>query len=68
MRTTPLSRLIDIQMAGNLRDHVRDCRAEGVDWRSLAADISERTGTRVSYETLRSWFEDEADQAVGGAA
>jgi hypothetical protein len=68
VRQTPLSRLIDVQLGGTLAALVRNERSQGKDWRTISALIFERTGTRVSYESLRSWFADELSDTLGGAA
>lgn len=70
MRQTPLSRLIEVTLALDLRAHVIAERTEGKDWRTIAADLSERSGHSVSHESVRSWFSDEADLVVreAGAA
>lgn len=68
MRQTPLSSLIDLQLGGRLRQLVLDERGKGSDWRTIAATIQDRTGTRVSYESLRSWFADELDAVIESGA
>lgn len=68
MRQTPLSRLIEKTLGVNLREYVILLRSSGKDWRSIAADLTERTGEPVSHETVRSWFADEAETPIGGAA
>ena len=40
-------------------------RRQGHTWRTIAGDITERTGVTVSHETLRDWF---ADQPIGDDA
>ena len=64
MRQTPLSRLIEVTLGLDLRAHVIAERTEGKDWRTIAADLSERSGHSVSHESVRSWFSDEADLVV----
>ncbi len=68
MRSTALSTLIDTRLGGGLRDFVIKAREQGDDWRSIAAEISDLADRRVSHESLRSWFADEADLPIGGAA
>jgi hypothetical protein len=31
-------------------------RDQGLSWRTIARQLSDRIGTDVSYETLRAWF------------
>ena len=64
MRQTPLSRLIEVTLALDLRAHVIAEREAGKDWRTIATDLSERSGHSVSHESVRSWFSDEADLVV----
>lgn len=68
MRQTPLQQLVDLKLAGNLREFVLARRAEGQDWRSIANTISEETGQSVSHESLRSWFSDELTEPVAKGA
>lgn len=68
VRQTPLSRLIEVTLALDLRAHVIAERTEGKDWRTIAADLSERSGHSVSHESVRSWFSDEADLVIREAS
>jgi hypothetical protein len=69
VRQTSLSSLIGITLGTDLRDHVIAQRTAGKDWRTIAADLTERSGHTVSHETVRVWFSDETDTTpVGGAA
>jgi hypothetical protein len=59
MTTTPRSqlyRLIDERLHGGLVDYVAEQRNAMKSWRWMAADLHERTGITVSYQTLRAWF------------
>lgn len=60
---TPLYRLIEAGIEGSLADFVAERRrVDGppfrspVSWRDIAAELSEKTGIEVNYETLRLWF------------
>jgi hypothetical protein len=59
VRQTPLSDLLGTLLGTDLRTWVLTRRAAGTDWRTIAADLAERTGRGVSHESLRSWFADE---------
>lgn len=63
--TSRTYQLIEARLDGTLADYIRDRRPPQATWRQLAADIEEKTGVDVSYETLRSWF---ADREQGSAA
>jgi hypothetical protein len=65
VRQTPLSLLIAHTLGIDLGVHVRGERAQGADWRTIAADLSERSGHSVSHESVRSWFADEAETPMG---
>ncbi len=70
MRQTNLGQLIEMKLGEPLRDYIISARAVSgpldrqVGWRSIAADITERTGVSVSWETMRSWFDDEREDAA----
>lgn len=73
---TPLYRLVEAGLGGSLVEYVAERRAT-MSWRAMAADLTERTGENVTYETLRAWFADRVrvttttvivDAPVGGAA
>ena len=63
MRQTLLAQMIEMKLGVDLRTYVITARHRGDDWRSIARDLTDRTGTSVSYEAVRSWFSDEASQA-----
>lgn len=65
MRQTPLQKLVELKLGGDLRGYVMSRRQAGDDWRGIAAAITEQTGQSVSYESLRSWFSDELEAAKG---
>ncbi len=68
MRQTPLSQLIELKLGVDLRRHLLDARAEGKDWRSIAADLTTTTGVSVSHEAVRNWLADELDQPIEATA
>lgn len=61
-----LYQLIEARLGEPLADFVA-ARRPSTSWRQLAGDLSERTNTAVSFESLRTWFADDAD-APGRAA
>lgn len=60
---TPLYRLVEARLGRSLDDYVAERRA-GMSWRAMAADLTERTGETVTYETLRSWFADRIETTI----
>lgn len=44
----------------DLATFVATRRQTGRSWRRIGIDLRDETGIDVSYETLRSWFPDEA--------
>lgn len=60
---TPLYRLVEVALGRKLDDYVAENRA-AMSWRAMAADLSQRTGETVTYETLRSWFADRIETTV----
>ncbi len=61
---TTLYRLVEAKLGGGtLVDYVVERRGS-MSWRAMAADLSERTGEEVSYETLRNWFADRITTTV----
>lgn len=65
---TPTRQLADILLgeAGPLDKFVADRRADGRSWRLISRDLWEATDRRtdITYETLRAWFPDEAEQGA----
>ena len=55
--STPLRRLIEMSLEGTLEDYVVEARNQDKTWSTIARDLSDRTGCRVSSETLRQWFD-----------
>lgn len=63
-------KLVEKQLGGSLADYVSIRRAEVVagqrrppqPWRVIAEELSEQIGVEVSYESLRSWFGETAEQ------
>jgi hypothetical protein len=49
--------------SGALAEYVAKHRATD-SWRTMAADLSERTGQPVNHETLRLWFADRITTTV----
>lgn len=72
MASTPTAQLADLILGddGPLEDFVRSRRATNRAWRLIARDLYEATGQRidVTYETLRSWYPDEADDPADAEA
>lgn len=69
MRQTTLSALVEHKLGQSLRDYVVAARTPAspadrqTGWRDIASDLTTRTGVDVSWETLRSWFDDERETA-----
>jgi len=59
MRQTNLAQVIELKLGRPLSEHVVESRRKGLGWRPIAAQITDETGVKVSWETLRSWFSDE---------
>lgn len=62
---TPLYRLVEARLGGegSLARYVEERRAS-TSWRTMAADLTERTGESVTHETLRLWFADRIKTVV----
>ena len=60
---TPTHRLADLLLGddGPLETFVRSRRPRS--WRLIARDLYEATNLDLTYETLRSWFPDEAGES-----
>lgn len=58
---TPMFRLADHLLEGQLRTFITERRAAKRSWRLIARDLYEATGGQVdvTHETLRSWVADE---------
>lgn len=67
MRRTNLSELVELKLGEPLREYVvaRRTVSSPLDrqagWREIAKDLSTKTGVSVSWESLRSWFDDERE-------
>lgn len=64
---TALHRLADAQLpGGGLDQFVTDSRAQGMPWRDVAHRLHTATGgrVRISWETLRRWYADTAEDAA----
>jgi hypothetical protein len=46
---------IEQKLGSSLADLVGQRRAEGLSWRKIAVEITDRTGVDVAGETLRIW-------------
>lgn len=51
-----LYRLIEERLEGTLSEYMAANRAQ-MSWRAMSDDLYARTGIRVSYQTLRVWFD-----------
>jgi hypothetical protein len=62
MAATVTRRYADLLLGGELEVFVRSRRAENRAWRLISRDLWESTGGKldITYETLRSWFPDDA--------
>lgn len=56
---TPLFQLVEARLGGlgELDRYVAERRAS-TSWRTMAADLTEKAGVQVTYETLRGWYAD----------
>lgn len=63
---SPLFRLADNLLEGQLRSFITERRAAGTSWRIISRDLYEATGRRVdvTYETLRTWFLEDREPAA----
>lgn len=46
---------IEHELGQPLDSYISAGRADGMSWRRLATEVSERTGIEVSHEALRIW-------------
>lgn len=58
-----LYQLVESRLDGTLVEYVAERRAT-TSWRAMAADLTERTGVQVSYQTLMNWFADRIQTTV----
>lgn len=58
-----LYQLIESRLPGTLAEYVAEKRAT-TSWRTMAADLEDRTGVQVNHETLRLWFVDRLQTVV----
>lgn len=56
---TPLRQLLDTKV-GSLDSYVAERRDVGHSWASIAADLFADTKVKVTDETLRNWFGQDA--------
>jgi citrate lyase beta subunit len=54
---TPLYQLVETRLGRPLVDYIAENKPTR-SWKWMAADLTERTTTQVSWETLRLWFAD----------
>lgn len=61
---SPLYQLIETKLGEPLADWIAERRRPGLrppaSWRALAAELQRATGVAVSFETLRTWFDEPA--------
>lgn len=61
---TPLRELLDARLravsagGAGLDAYIATLRTQRRSWRYIAADLEQRTGTRVSWASLRGWYSD----------
>lgn len=65
---TPKQLLVEHLYDGDLPAEVARLIADGKSWRDIAAEVSEKTGQRVSHESLRQWYGADASPAQAAAA
>lgn len=56
--------LVQVRLGRDLVQYVNGRRDARDSWRTIAADLSAITGVAVSYETLRTWFDDSTEAAA----
>lgn len=61
MRPSPTYRLLDHLIAEGVDVFVAERRARRRSWRRIAQDLYEATGVDITYETVRSWFQEAND-------
>lgn len=47
--------LVELRLGGDLAGYLQRARDDGQSWRKIAADVSRRTGMKVSHESMREW-------------
>lgn len=52
---TPKQQLLEDRLGMALGKYLRQCRREGLSYRTISAVIEERTGIYVSKSSLASW-------------
>lgn len=58
-----LYQLVEARLGGSLVEYVAERRAT-TSWRAMAADLTERAGVQITYETLRGWFADRVQTTI----
>lgn len=48
--------LLEVKYPADIEADVAGLRALGWSWRDIADTVSQRAGTIVTYESLRSWY------------
>lgn len=57
---SPSARLADVLLDGGLDEFVASRRVTGRSWRLISRDLYEAIGVDITYETLRSWYPEQA--------
>lgn len=59
---SPTQKLASVLLNQDVREFIEQRRSQGMAWRFIARDLYEATEHQidVTYETVRSWAEDEA--------
>lgn len=55
MRSHSIRRVIDGLLDGRLDELIAQRRTEGISFNDIAAEIEEKTGHRVTAESVRQW-------------
>ena len=64
---TAIQRLADHLLGGTLDDYVVSRRQTGASWRQISLSLRDDIGVDVTHETLRGWYREAEDTAVGAA-
>ena len=57
---TRTRQLVDLALDGQLDAIVAERRTAGSSWQSISDDIHNKTGVRITGESLRQWFAERA--------
>lgn len=58
-----LYQLLEARLDGTLAQYVAE-QKPSTSWRTMAADLRNRTGVHINAETLRLWFTDRVQTTV----